>query len=119
MKCVATHCDVAVRLDLVDPEALLHHTARSVQQLFELAQGEGSHLWDTQGEWLNQGQSVNNIQNGSVHAQPGETSEKIIRRKVEHLFVYQDNYYDYLLLGLFQMCFIFEHVLMNMKCWQL
>lgn len=45
---VETHCDEAVRLDLVDPEALFHHAARPVQQLFELAQSEGSHLWDTQ-----------------------------------------------------------------------
>lgn len=33
-----------MRLDLVDPEALFHHAARSVQQLFELAQREGSYL---------------------------------------------------------------------------
>lgn len=43
---VGTHCDEAVRLDLVDPEALFHHTARLVQQLFELAQCEWSDLWD-------------------------------------------------------------------------
>lgn len=54
---VATHCDEAVRLDLVDPEALFHHAARSVQQLFELAQGEGSYLWDAQGERLHHSES--------------------------------------------------------------
>lgn len=39
----ATHSDVAVRFDLVDPEALLHHRACPVQQLLQLAQGERSH----------------------------------------------------------------------------
>lgn len=43
-----THSDVAVGLDLVDPEALLHQAAGSAQQLFELAQREGPHLGDTQ-----------------------------------------------------------------------
>lgn len=42
---VGTHCDKAVRFDLVNPEALFHHCARSVQQLFELAQSERSNLW--------------------------------------------------------------------------
>lgn len=41
-----THGDVAVRLDLVDPETLLHQAAGSTQQLFELAQREGPHLED-------------------------------------------------------------------------
>lgn len=39
-----THGDVAVRLDLVNPEALLHQVAGSAQKLFELAQREGPHL---------------------------------------------------------------------------
>ena len=39
----ATHSDVAVRFDLVDPKALLHHRACPVQQLLQLAQGERSH----------------------------------------------------------------------------
>lgn len=42
-----THSDKAVRLDLVDPEALLHHGAGSVEQLFELAQSEWANLWET------------------------------------------------------------------------
>lgn len=42
-----THCDNAVRLDLVDPEALLHHGAGSVEQLFKLAQSEWANLWET------------------------------------------------------------------------
>lgn len=41
-----THCDVAVRLDFVDPEPVFHHGACPVQQLFQLAQSEGSNLWD-------------------------------------------------------------------------
>lgn len=44
-----THGDVAVRLDFVDPEALLHQAAGSAQQLFELAQREGPHLGDAAG----------------------------------------------------------------------
>lgn len=36
-----------MRLDLVDPEAVFYYAARPVQQLFELAQGEGSYLWET------------------------------------------------------------------------
>lgn len=44
-----THGDVAVRLDLVDPEALLHQAAGPAQQLFELAQREGPHLQDAAG----------------------------------------------------------------------
>lgn len=43
---VSTDCDEAVRLNLVDPEAVFHHAARLVQQLFELAQREGSYLRD-------------------------------------------------------------------------
>lgn len=43
---VNTHCDKTVRFDLVDPEALFHHAACPVQQLFQLAQSEGSYLWD-------------------------------------------------------------------------
>lgn len=42
-----THGDNAVRLDLVDPEALLHHGAGSVEQLFQLAQSEWANLWET------------------------------------------------------------------------
>lgn len=42
-----THRDNAVRLDLVDPEALLHHGAGSVEQLFQLAQSEWANLWET------------------------------------------------------------------------
>lgn len=45
MSFVGTHCDKAVRFDLVNPEAFFHHCARSVQQLFELAQSERSNLW--------------------------------------------------------------------------
>lgn len=40
----ATHSNVAVRLDLIDPEAFLHQGARSAQQFFELPEGERSHL---------------------------------------------------------------------------
>lgn len=39
-----------MRLDLVDPEALFDHAARLVQQLFELAQSERSHLEDQSGQ---------------------------------------------------------------------
>lgn len=39
-----THGDVAVRLDLIDPEAFLHQGSRPAQQLFELAEGERPHL---------------------------------------------------------------------------
>lgn len=46
---LATDCDEAMRLDLVDPEALFHQAACSAQQLFELAQGERSYLGDTPG----------------------------------------------------------------------
>ena len=35
-----------MRLDLVDPEAVFHYAARPVQQLLELAQCEGSYLWE-------------------------------------------------------------------------
>lgn len=44
-----THGDVAVRLDLVNPEALLHQAAGSAQKLFELAQREWPHLRDAAG----------------------------------------------------------------------
>lgn len=50
----ATHGDIAVRLDLVDPEALLHQAAGSAQQLFELAQREGPHLRGRAGLALSQ-----------------------------------------------------------------
>lgn len=40
----ATHSDIAVRLDFVDPEALLHQGAGSAQQLLQLAQSERPHL---------------------------------------------------------------------------
>lgn len=39
-----THSNVAVRLDLIDPEAFLDQGARSAQQLFELPEGERPHL---------------------------------------------------------------------------
>lgn len=39
-----TYCDVAVRLDLVDPETLLQHSSCPVQQLLEMQQGKGSDL---------------------------------------------------------------------------
>lgn len=39
-----THSDVAVRLDFIDPEAFLNQGARSAEQLFELPEGERSHL---------------------------------------------------------------------------
>lgn len=41
----AAHRDVAVRLDLVNPEAVFHHATGLLQELFELAHGERSHLW--------------------------------------------------------------------------
>lgn len=40
----ATHSNVAVRLDLIDPEALLDQGARPAEQFFELPEGERSHL---------------------------------------------------------------------------
>jgi len=42
--------DKAVRLDLVDPEALLQHAAGPIQQLFKLEQSEGSNLRDDKGQ---------------------------------------------------------------------
>lgn len=42
--CSVTYSDIAVRLDFVDPEAILHQGARSAQQLLELAQSERPHL---------------------------------------------------------------------------
>lgn len=41
---IAPYRDVAVRLDLVDPETLFHHTSCPVQQLLQLQQGKGSYL---------------------------------------------------------------------------
>ena len=42
-----THGDKAVRLDLVNPKALLHNGAGSAEQLFELAQSKWADLWET------------------------------------------------------------------------
>lgn len=39
-----THSNVAVRLDLIDPEAFINQGARSAEQFFELPEGERSHL---------------------------------------------------------------------------
>lgn len=39
-----THSNVAVGLDLIDPEALLDQGARPAQQFFELPEGERPHL---------------------------------------------------------------------------
>lgn len=39
-----THSNVAVRLDLIDPEAFINQGARSAEQFFELPKGERSHL---------------------------------------------------------------------------
>lgn len=39
-----THRDVAVGLDLVDPEGFLHEGACPAQQLLQLPESEGSHL---------------------------------------------------------------------------
>lgn len=41
---VITHSDKAVRLDLVNPEALFQQGAGSAQQLFQLAKGKWPHL---------------------------------------------------------------------------
>lgn len=39
-----TYSDVAVRLDFVNPEALLHQGASSSEQLLKLPQSERPHL---------------------------------------------------------------------------
>ena len=39
-----TYSDIAVRLDFVNPEALLHQSASSAEQLFKLPQSERPHL---------------------------------------------------------------------------
>lgn len=39
-----THSDVAVRLDFVDPEAIVHQGASSAEQLLQLTQSEWPHL---------------------------------------------------------------------------
>lgn len=41
---VATYGDVAVRFDLVNPEAVLHQGARPAKQLLQLPQSERPHL---------------------------------------------------------------------------
>lgn len=41
---VVTHSDVAVRLDFVNPKALLHKGSSSTQQLLKLSQSEWPHL---------------------------------------------------------------------------
>ncbi len=41
---VITHSDVAVRLDFVNPEALLHQGASSAEEFLKLPQSERPHL---------------------------------------------------------------------------